>query len=569
MVFTPPPSPLPPRYPRPNERDYVPVHVEDDDDSSSSEKGSEQSFLAVPGSPSEKPTAPKLSMTTLAPPGLPSSSPLLTPNPLTPSSSSSASNFARTRRRVLVWVVPIVLLLIASTSGLITTRHQHNHWPSTSLHSSCDDKPRRPTFSGIFRDPTTYGPMRNETPTHLDGFWKHIHGPKAHKFAAGGSHHHGAPAGPTPTTSSPGGQSGSTEDVEPRAVFAHGLGDAPTFPQALAAAGGSGESTTTSSTAQGIPTDAPKNVASATAPAIPATPWPVPTPFPQPFDSTISYNFSSSTCLSFFTTQLANETFRACRPFGLLFATSSDFFSIETNLTALTAVEEGTCNTVPTADTCVGIMDWMASQMLLSTVCRTDLADQNAIALEALYGFRSYSFYREAGCLVNNKTGAYCFAEALAESTPEDLYYFSLPLGTPIPGTDNVETTTLANGVTTTTTAVTPGVTYAPTCSTCVAALMDIFAPFASRSDLLLGLTYPPAASAANKQCGTGYAPGPETIAANASPTPPVPVSTTTSEKATSAAWGISVPVGTMMSVVVGMMMLGVLSTSSGAWAFL
>lgn len=55
---------------------------------------------------------------------------------------------------------------------------------------------------------------------------------------------------------------------------------------------------------------------------------------------------------------------------------------------------------------------------------------------------------------------------------------------------------------------------------------MNIFAPFASDTSLLLGLTYPPAASAANKQCGTGYAPGPESVVA--SPTPPVPLSTST-----------------------------------------
>jgi len=119
---------------------------------------------------------------------------------------------------------------------------------------------------------------------------------------------------------------------------------------------------------------------------------------PQPFDSSISYNFTTSSCLDFFTTQLANNTFRECRPFGLLFGTSSDFFSVQSNLTELTAVLGGTCNTVPSEDTCVGIMDWMASQMLLPSVCRDDLAQQNVVALEAVYGTFGHIYSCRSPC---------------------------------------------------------------------------------------------------------------------------------------------------------------------------
>lgn len=297
-------------------------------------------------------------------------------------------------------------------------------------------------------------------------------------------------------------------------------GDGDTFPEALAAA-------------EGIPTNTPiKEVAQETAPAIPTPAWPLPTPFPEPFDSSLSYNFTTSTCLAFFEAQIANTTFRECRPFGLLFSTSSDFFGIESNLTELTAVLEGTCNTDQTEDSCVGVMDWMADQMLLPSVCKEDLANENNFALEAIYGFRSYKVYRDAGCLVNPKTNAYCFAESLASSSPSDLYYYSLPLGTPIPGTTN---TTSGSSTTTTRAA---AATYAPSCSTCVSDLMSIFAPYASDTSLLLGLTYPPAAAAANKECGTGYAPGPETVVA--SPTPPVPtVSHTTAAHTNGAAYEV------------------------------
>jgi len=117
------------------------------------------------------------------------------------------------------------------------------------------------------------------------------------------------------------------------------------------------------------------------------------------------------------------------------------------------------------------------------------------------------------------------FAEALAQTSPSDLYYYALPLGTPVPGTTPT-TTSSGDGHSTSTSTSTspvpaPATTFAPSCSTCVQSLMAIFAPYATDPSYLLALTYPPAAKAANKQCGKGYAPGPETVVA--SPTPPVP----------------------------------------------
>lgn len=148
------------------------------------------------------------------------------------------------------------------------------------------------------------------------------------------------------------------------------------------------------------------------------------------------------------------------------------------------------------------------------------------------------------------------FAEALASTSPSDLYYYALPLGTPIPGTN--PTTTITSGKTTTTvTAPSTIKTYAPSCSTCISSLMEIFAPYANDTSLLLGLTYPPAASAAVKQCGTGYAPGPYNIVA--SPTPPVSAGSSGSAGRRSVnllvggqpIWGVLVAMGSVLGTVV------------------
>lgn len=107
---------------------------------------------------------------------------------------------------------------------------------------------------------------------------------------------------------------------------------------------------------------------------------------PQPWDSSLSFNFTTNSCLSFFTVQLANTTFRACRPFGMLLQSSSAFFQAETNLTELTAVLGGTCDTPQSMDQCNDIMSWMASMIVQPGVCGADIAQGNSMALAALNG---------------------------------------------------------------------------------------------------------------------------------------------------------------------------------------
>lgn len=62
-------------------------------------------------------------------------------------------------------------------------------------------------------------------------------------------------------------------------------------------------------------------------PTIPASP-PVLPPFPQAFDGNLQQNFSSASCLSFFTNMTASPSFRSCRPFSLLLESSSVFINV-------------------------------------------------------------------------------------------------------------------------------------------------------------------------------------------------------------------------------------------------
>lgn len=59
-------------------------------------------------------------------------------------------------------------------------------------------------------------------------------------------------------------------------------------------------------------------------PAVPQNPT-LPLPFPQPFDTTLSTNFSSNECYNFFLNMTQTTSFRSCRPFSLLLTHSAEF----------------------------------------------------------------------------------------------------------------------------------------------------------------------------------------------------------------------------------------------------
>jgi len=215
----------------------------------------------------------------------------------------------------------------------------------------------------------------------------------------------------------------------------------------------------------------------------------VPTPFPQPFDSSLSFNFSTATCSSFFSDFTANITFRACRPFSLLLGTSSAFFDAQSNLTELTAVMAGTCDTPQTIDQCRSTMDWLATEMVKPEVCATEIANKDGVALEALNGFQNYDLMRQAGCLVNQRSNAYCFVEAVASTSPSDTYFYALPIGTPVPQKST------------------------PSCSACIKSVMALYASHATDGNLPLSKVYPSAQKLTADSCGKDYA---QAIAASA-----------------------------------------------------
>jgi len=67
-------------------------------------------------------------------------------------------------------------------------------------------------------------------------------------------------------------------------------------------------------------------------PTIPSSPPVLPTPFPQPFETTLSLNFTTNSCTSFFLNMTQSLPFRQCRPFSFLSQTSSSFLQVSVTI---------------------------------------------------------------------------------------------------------------------------------------------------------------------------------------------------------------------------------------------
>ncbi|KAF8439063.1 hypothetical protein L210DRAFT_3403451 [Boletus edulis BED1] len=220
------------------------------------------------------------------------------------------------------------------------------------------------------------------------------------------------------------------------------------------------------------------------APTVPANPV-LPTPFPEPFDTTLSANFSTNSCYNFFLNMTQTNAFRACRPFSLLITTSHAFETAQDNIDLMNTDVWGTCNTDISQAQCDANMSWFASS--LQSSCQTDLANQVETAVNTLKALHAYDLMRDAACQVDPATDSYCYVEAVANSDPSSYWFYQLPLALPL----GPKITTSA-------------------CNLCTSGLMTLYASALDNANgtSLEGLmqTYNTAAETLDKVCGSSYA---------------------------------------------------------------
>lgn len=230
-------------------------------------------------------------------------------------------------------------------------------------------------------------------------------------------------------------------------------------------------------------------------PTIPSNPT-LPTPFPQPYDTTLSSNFSTTSCYNFFLNMTQTDALRSCRPFSLLLTHSQAFIQVQDDINATNTAVWGTCNTALSLNQCDLNMAWFASSLRSS--CATDLNDQNLSAVSALIGLQAFDLMRQAACSVDPVANAYCYVEAVASSDPSSYYFYQLPLGQTVPK-------------------ITSGA-----CNSCTKSLMSIYLAALSSANVtsLTGLqaTYGDAATKLNNVCGSSYAQSTSVASSSAAP---------------------------------------------------
>ncbi|KAI1622631.1 hypothetical protein EDD37DRAFT_611045 [Exophiala viscosa] len=207
----------------------------------------------------------------------------------------------------------------------------------------------------------------------------------------------------------------------------------------------------------------------------------VTTPLPSPFDTSIGSNFTVSSCPTFFSTFLSNSTFQSCVPVSLLLQNSNSFFRAERSTTLLTQTLDSACN-APLA-ICSPLMANLASELIADANCGADYKLQNPLVSQAYAGLLAYEPLYRATCLQDSTSGAYCFAEAVTNTTNDaDAYPYYTALGLNMPAGAS------------------------PTCSQCLKDTMSIFAGYAQATNQPLASTYLGCAAQVDVACGSGFA---------------------------------------------------------------
>ncbi|KAI0128529.1 hypothetical protein BJ170DRAFT_594368 [Xylariales sp. AK1849] len=210
----------------------------------------------------------------------------------------------------------------------------------------------------------------------------------------------------------------------------------------------------------------------------------VASPLPSPFDSVLASNFTgddgNGACPAFINSMLTNSTFKQCYPFSMLMQGSTSFFQAEKSLVSITQVLDATCSANVTF--CADYLNGVASNLTDSANCADDFAQDNSVVVQAYEGLRAYQPLYSAACLKNEDTSAYCFANAVTNSSAvSDVYLYFLPLNVSYPST------------------------AAASCSLCTQQTMGIFQAATADRDQFVANTYANAATTVNNVCGSGF----------------------------------------------------------------
>ncbi|KAL4979468.1 hypothetical protein BDW66DRAFT_127499 [Aspergillus desertorum] len=204
--------------------------------------------------------------------------------------------------------------------------------------------------------------------------------------------------------------------------------------------------------------------------------------FPTAFDTSLSNNFTTTSCPTFFTSFLTDSSFANCHAISALLRDSTAFFHILTSAASTSRVLDIAC--AADVSSCASTLSSLASDLIDDSNCGKDYADGNPLVTNAYVDLITYEPIYRATCLQNPDTSDYCFVDAVTNtSNAADYDVYSLPYGSTI---DNASSL--------------------PTCSSCLQATLDIFSEWAQVEEQPLAKSYLTSAEAINGKCGSAFA---------------------------------------------------------------
>ncbi|KAL4938111.1 hypothetical protein BDV06DRAFT_201730 [Aspergillus oleicola] len=205
------------------------------------------------------------------------------------------------------------------------------------------------------------------------------------------------------------------------------------------------------------------------------------TDFPTAFDTSLTNNFTTTTCPTFFKSFLSDSSFTNCHAISTLLRDSTSFFHTLTSAASTSLVLDTAC--AADVSSCTETMSNLASDLLDDSNCGQDYADGNPLVTNAYYDMIVYEPIYRATCLQNPESQNYCFVDAVTNaSNPADYDVYSLPYGSTISSKP------------------------LPTCGACLQATLDVFSKWAQVEDQPLAQSYLPSANVVNEKCGAGFA---------------------------------------------------------------
>ncbi len=159
---------------------------------------------------------------------------------------------------------------------------------------------------------------------------------------------------------------------------------------------------------------------------------------------------------------------------------SNSFFEASKTLVGITQVLDATCRA--DADFCAGYLEGLAASLVSEAYCAVDYAQQNSVVVQAHMGMLAYRAVRDAACLADPDTAAYCYAGAVTNlTTTANVYLYYLPLNSTYPARAE------------------------PACGWCTAATMGVYQGATADRASPIARTYAGAAAHVNDVCGPDF----------------------------------------------------------------